>query len=369
MKHFIGFVKKEFYHIFRDKRTLIILFGMPVIQMMLFGYIITTEVKDARIAILDQSGDQTTRRIIDKLGSSGYFIITRYLTHENQIGECFRKGEVKEVVVFEPGFERKLQTNRKASVHVIADASDANSANLVVNYTAGIINDFVMKENASAALPMQIITESRMLYNPELKGVYMFVPGTMAMILILICALLTSISIVREKEMGTMEVLLVSPLKPLQIILGKVTPYVLLSFINVLTILLMSNFVFGLPVKGSVTLLIAESILFIILSLSIGILISSSTKSQMTAMIASMLGLMLPTILLSGFIFPVDNIPGWIQWICWMNPTTYYIIILKTVMLKGLGFMGVWKETLILIGVTLFLLGVSTKKFKVRLES
>ncbi|HOV12256.1 MAG TPA: ABC transporter permease [Bacteroidales bacterium] len=368
MKHFLGFVKKEFHHIFRDRRTLIILFGIPVAQMLLFGYIITTEVKDARIAILDHSKDETTRKIIDKLASSGYFIIAKYLSHEQEIADCFRQGTVKEVVVFEPDFARKLQNEKTASVHLIADASDANSANLVVNYTGAVINDFIAKENKSSAMPLQIITEPRMLYNPELKGVYMFVPGTMAMILVLICALLTSVSIVREKELGTMEVLLVSPLKPLQIVLGKVTPYIFLSFVNVITILLLSNFVFGLPVRGSITLLLAESFLFISLALSLGILISSSTSSQQMAMVASMLGLMLPSILLSGFIFPIDNMPGWIQWICYINPTTYFIVILKNIMLKGLGFMSVWKETAILAGITMFLLVVSTKKFKVRLD-
>lgn len=368
MKHFIGFVKKEFHHIFRDRRTLIILFGMPVAQMLLFGYIITTEVKDARIAILDHSNDETTLKIIDKLGSSGYFTIAKYLNNEQEIESSFRKGEVKEVVVFEPDFAKKLYKEKSASVHLIADASDANSANLVVNYTAAIINDFLAKEYSSSVIPMQIISESRMLYNPELKGVYMFVPGTMAMILVLICALLTSVSIVREKELGTMEVLLVSPLKPTQIVFGKVTPYIFLSFVNVITILLLSNFVFGLPVQGSIILLLAESLLFITLSLSLGILISSSTNSQQTAMFGAMLGLMLPTILLSGFIFPIDNMPGWIQWICYINPTTYFIIILKNIMLKGLGFMSVWKETAYLAGITIILLVISIKKFKVRLK-
>ncbi len=367
MKHFLGFVKKEFLHIFRDRRTLVILFGIPVVLMMLFGYIITTEVKDAKIAILDHSRDETTRKIIDKLASSGYFIISEYIQNEQQIESLFREGKVKEVVVFEPDFGLKLQKENTASVHLIADASDANSANLVINYTAAIINDFVAHENELRRVPMQLITESRMLYNPELKGVYMFVPGTMAMILVIICALLTSISLVREKETGTMEVLLVSPLKPAQIIFGKVTPYIALSFVNVITILLVSNYVFGLPVQGSLILLLAECLLFITLALSIGILISSITNSQQVAMFASLLGLMLPTILLSGFIFPIDNMPGWIQWICWLNPTTYFIIILKTIMLKGLGFAFVWKETAILLATTLFLLFVSTKKFNVRL--
>jgi ABC-2 type transport system permease protein len=368
MNHFSGFVIKEFYHIFRDRRTLAILFIMPVVQMLLFGFVVTNEIKDAKIGILDHSQDVVTRKITDKLGSSGYFIISKVLTNENEIEDCFRNGSVKEVVVFEPKFAERLQRENKASVHLIADASDANTANLIVNYTSAIINDYMRKENANVKLPMQINVESRMLYNEELKGVYMFVPGTMAMILILVCALLTSISIVREKELGTMEVLLVSPLRPLQIIVGKVMPYAVLSFVNVITILLLSNFVFGLPIQGSITLLLLESMLFIILSLSVGIFISTSTNSQQTAMLFSMMGLMLPTIILSGFIYPVENMPLILQWVCHINPSTYFIIIVKNIMLKGLGFMNVWKETLILCGMIVFFIAMSVRKFKIRLE-
>ena len=368
MKHFIGFVIKEFYHIFRDRRTLAILFLMPVIQMLLFGYVVTNEIKDAQIGILDRSQDVVTRKITDKLSSSGYFIITKLLSDENQIAESFRNGSVKEVVVFEANFAEKLQREKKASIHLIADASDANTANLIVNYTSAIINDYVKKENTTVSLPMQIVTESRMLYNEELKGVFMFVPGTMAMILILICALLTSVSIVREKELGTMEVLLVSPLRPLQIIIGKVMPYAVLSFINVITILLLSNFVFGLPIQGSILLLLLESMLFIILSLSVGIFISTSTNSQQTAMLLSMMGLMLPTIILSGFIYPVENMPMILQWVCHINPSTYFIVIIKNIMLKGLGFMMVWKETAIICGMIVFFITMSVRKFKIRLE-
>jgi ABC-2 type transport system permease protein len=368
MKHFKGFIIKEFYHIFRDKRTLAILFVMPVVQMLLFGYVVTNEIKDAKIAILDRSQDVVTRKITDKLASSGYFIIAKVLTNENQIEESFRNGSVKEVVVFEANFAEKLQRENKASVHLIADASDANTANLIVNYTSAIINDYVKKENSTLSLPMQIVTESRMLYNEELKGVFMFVPGTMAMILILICALLTSVSIVREKELGTMEVLLVSPLRPLQIIIGKVMPYAALSFVNVITILLLSNFVFGLPIQGSIALLLTESMLFIILSLSLGIFISTATNSQQTAMLISMMGLMLPTIILSGFIYPVENMPMILQWVCHIMPSTYFIIIVKSIMLKGLGIAGVWKETIVLAGMIVLFITLSVRKFKIRLE-
>lgn len=368
MRSFKGFIIKEFYHIFRDRRTLLILFAMPVLQMLLFGYVITNEIKDARIAVWDKSKDVVTRKITAKLIGSGYFNVVKEIHCEADIEPIFKEGSAKEVVVFDNNFAEKLGREGVADIHLIADASDANTANLVVSYTSAVINDFVLKELQSGAAPMRINTETRLLYNPEMKGVYLFVPGTMAMILILISALLTSVAIVREKETGTMEVLLVSPLKPSQIIIGKVTPYVTLSVINALSVILLSRFVFGLPVQGSYTLLIAECVLFIIMSLSLGILISTGTSSQQVAMMLSMVALLLPTIMLSGFIFPIENMPLWLQVICRVNPSTYFIIIEKNIMLKGTGFLSVWKETLVLLGYTLLFIGLSVKKFKVRLS-
>lgn len=368
MKRFLGFVIKEFYHIFRDKRTLLVLFGMPIAQMMLFGFVITSEIRDVKMAVLDHSKDNTTRRIIDKLTSTGYFQVVKNLQQESEIEEALRGGVIREVIVFEPNFEKKLEREGTASVHVITDASEANTASMMYNYTAGIIQDFVNKENNAPAMPMRIDVRSRNQYNENLESVYMFVPGIMAMILMLISALLTSISIVREKEMGTMEVLLVSPLNPLQVIIGKVTPYVLLSLVNAISIISLGYLVFGLPVQGNLFLLMAECMLFIMMALSLGILISTSTDSQQTAMFLSMLALMLPTILLSGFIYPIENMPLILQWISYAMPPKYFIIILKNIMLKGTDFSYVWKETLILIGMTLFFIGASVRRFKTRLE-
>jgi ABC-2 type transport system permease protein len=214
---------------------------------------------------------------------------------------------------------------------------------------------------------MQIVTETRMMFNEQLKGVYMFVPGIMAMILILISALLTSISIVREKELGTMEVLLVSPLRPIQIIVGKVMPYVLLSIINAAVIIIVGAVVFGMPVKGSILLLFAECTLYIIVSLSLGIFISTSTNSQQMAMLMSMFMLMLPTILLSGFIFPIANMPKILQVLCQVMPPRWFIVIIKNIMLKGTGFYYVWFETIILILMACVFIFLSYKKFKIRL--
>ncbi|MFC1733878.1 ABC transporter permease, partial [candidate division KSB1 bacterium] len=277
-------------------------------------------------------------------------------------------GKVKEVIVFESDFEKKLGKNHIADVQILADASDANTANLIVNYTSGIIKNYIREMNMESQGLIQIIPEVRMYYNENLKGVYMFVPGTMAMILMLISAMMTSISIAREKETGTMEALLVSPLKPIQIVLGKVTPYVALSFINAVTIIVLGYLVFDVPVQGSVVLLMAESILYIMLALSIGILISTLAKRQQTAMFISMFALMMPTILLSGFIFPIENMPILLQWLSALMPPRWFIIIIKNIMLKGVGFAYVWKETLILIAMMILFIGLSVKKFKIRLE-
>jgi ABC-2 type transport system permease protein len=367
MNRFWSFVKKEFYHIFRDPRTMLILFGMPIAQILIFGYVVTNEIKDVRIGIYDQSKDEVTREITNKILSSGYFLLDNNLNTDKNIEEIFKEGKVKEIIIFEPDFAKKLISNGYAAIQLIADASDANTANLIVNYTQAIIFDYIKKKNAGIQYPLQIIPEVRMLYNEELEGVYMFVPGTMALILMLISAMMTSISIAREKELGTMEVLLVSPLRPAQIILGKVTPYVVLSFINAVTIILLGYFVFDVPVKGSIVLLLAESMLFILLALSIGIFISTIIKSQQTAMFISMFALMMPTILLSGFIYPIENMPEILQWFSYIIPPRWFIIIIKNIMLKGTGFLYVWKETLILSVMIIFFIVLSIKKFKIRL--
>jgi len=363
-----GFIIKEFYHIFRDYRSMIILFGMPVIQVLLFGFALSTEVKNAPIAIIDHSNDQVTRAITSKLLSSGFFILSDQIPGEEYIEEIFRHGKVKEVIVFGSDFADKLEKDHQANIQVIADASDPNTANLLVNYTSAIISDYQQEYLKGMSLPVIVTTQSQMMYNPALESVYMFVPGVITILLMLITAMMTSISIAREKEIGTMEVLLVSPMRPIQIIAGKVLPYVLLAFVNAVSILLMSYFVLGMPVKGNLALLLSESLLFIIMALSLGIFISTVSKSQQMAMMLSMFALMLPTILLSGFIFPIENMPVPLQVLSNIMPPRWFIIIVKSIMIKGLGFQYIWKETLIIAGMALFFIALSIKKFKIRLE-
>lgn len=368
MKRFIGFVKKEFYHIFRDRRSLFILFGMPIAQIMLFGFAITNEINNVDIAIFDKSKDATTQEVINKITASKYFTNKKLINNESEIETIFKKGNVKAVLVFEKDFSKNLIKDNKATIQIITDATDPNTANTISNYTNSILQKYQQELNKDVPISYQIIPKSRMVYNPELKSVFMFVPGVMTIILMLVSAMMTSISITREKELGTMEILLVSPLKPFQVIIGKVFPYIFLSVINAIVIVLLSIFIFKMPVEGSLVLLGFESVLFIINALSLGILISTISETQQTAMMISLMGLMLPVILLSGFIFPINSMPVPLQVISNIIPAKWFIIILKGIMLKGVGISIIWKETLVLIGMTLFFMGLSVKKYKIRLE-
>ncbi len=368
MKRFFGFVRKEFQHIFRDKRTLLILFGLPIVMIVLFGFVVSTEIRDVKVGVWDRSMDQASIRATEKIFSSGYFLPAGYIDQEEELGELFRSGEARVVVVFEEGFERNLLRENRAAIKLITDASDANTAQLSLTYLQGVLMTYFQSMNQDVQLPWSVQIKSRMFYNEEMKGVYMFVPGLMALILMLISALMTSVTITREKEFGTMELLLASPLKPREIILGKVTPYVLLSFTNAMTIVLVGFLVFNVPVLGSLWLLMLECTLYISLALSLGVLISINAKSQQMAMFISMLGLMLPTILLSGFIFPIDNMPKILQWFSALMPARWFIVIVKNIMLKGTGFAFIWKETLILLGMTLIFILVAVKRFKIRLN-
>jgi len=368
MKRFIGFLIKEFYHIFRDFRTLLILFGMPVAQILLFGFAITNEIKDVKIAILDESKDNVTREISDKLLSSGYFLLYDNLQSVKDIEPEFRKGIIKEVIIFEPNFSDNLFKTGSANIQLIADASEPNLANMIVAYTTSIITNYRSEITKSEDVLPSINTEIKMRFNPNLKSVFMFVPGLMAVILLLVSALMTSISITKEKEMGTMEVLLVSPLKPFQIIIGKVIPYLLLAFVNAFVILGLAQFIFGVPIVGNTILLVLESALFVIVALSLGILISTISNNQQTAMMISLGGLMLPTIILSGYIFPIENMPIVLQIISNAVPARWFIAIVKGIMLKGSSFGYIMKETFVLIGMAVFFIFLSIIKFKTRLE-
>jgi len=368
MKQFLIFVRKEVFHILRDKRTLIILLGMPLVLVLLFGFAITNEINNARIALVDLAQDDLSRELSARLSASDYFTVESQLSHIDAIEPHFQKGKSKLAVVFPQKLEVNLQRGMPTEIQLVADATDPNTATTLINYAQAIIGQHMQERARINSPPLQIETTTKMLYNPRLKSVYMFVPGVMTVILMLVSAMMTSIAITREKELGTMEVLLVSPLRPFLIIVGKVIPYIVLALINTAVILALGTFVFNMPVEGSFVLLALESLLFVITSLALGILISTRTESQQVAMMISLMALMLPTILLSGFIFPIESMPRLLQIISNIIPAKWFIIIIKNIMLKGTGIEFVWKESIILLGMTLLFIAASVRNFKIRLE-
>ncbi|MDX9776077.1 MAG: ABC transporter permease [Petrimonas sp.] len=361
MKQFLSFVHKEFYHILRDGRTMLILLGMPVVQILLFGFAINMEVQHIRTVVFDPAQDAATRDITERLMANPYFHMQGYVYSPDEINKLLQRGETDVAIVYEQNFNENLVHSKKAQLQIIADASNPNTGTIVANYVTAIVSEY------RPHIPYRIEVENKLLYNPEMKSAYTFVPGIMGLVLMIICAIMTSISIVREKERGTMEVLLASPLKPGTVLISKTVPYLALSFINLITILLLSYFVLDVPIQGNLALLIAVSVLFIFLALSLGLLISTLVQTQVTAVLISGIGLMMPTLILSGMIFPIDNMPEPLQWASSVVPARWYIAAVKKVMIEGLGFTHVAKEVGILAGMVVFLIGASIAKIKNRL--
>lgn len=370
MKQFAAFVRKEFYHILRDRRTMLILIGMPIVQIILFGFAISTEVKNVRTVVLVTSADADTRYVVDRLDASEYFSV-KYIVHSiEEVDGLFRQGKAELAVVFPPDLPR--QRFDAESIQLIADAIDPNQAVTRGAYAGAVLaaaqRELRMISGSAPAQTGGLRIVSKLLYNPQMKSAYNFVPGVMGLILMLICAMMTSISIVREKETGTMEVLLVSPVSPLFVILSKAVPYLVLSLFNLATILLLSVFVLDVPVAGSLTALLGVSLLFIFVSLALGLLISCITRTQVAAMLASGMVLLIPTILLSGLIFPIESMPVILQAFSCIIPARWYIELVRKLMIEGVLFAYVWQETLVLACMAALLIGITARLFKNRLE-
>jgi ABC-2 type transport system permease protein len=368
MKQFLAFVRKEFYHVFRDRVTLLMLFGLPIAMIILFGFALTNEIKNSKIVICDYAKDVASQKIINQLEASKSFEIEKSILSHNEIETAFKTGKIKLVVVFPANFNNDLAHTNKAQIQIIADASDPNTGTTLTNYVQAIVSDYQRQFLNSNNNPYQISTQIRMLYNPELKGATNYVPGVMALVLLLVCVLMTSVSIVREKEKGTMEILLVSPFNPFLVIIAKALPYFLLSLVNLTIIILMSVFLLDVPFNGNIVLLYFVSSIFILTALALGLLISNSTDSQQAAMLISLMGMLIPTMLFTGFLFPLENMPVPLQIVANIIPSKWYYIIVKSIMIKGLGIAAIWKETLILTSMTAMLLLISFKKFKIRLS-
>ena len=352
MKQFISFVIKEARHILRDRRTMLILFGMPIVLMLLFGFAITNDVKNVRVVVVTSQMDHQTQAAVNRLAASEYFNITNSVGTSREAEQLIRNQKADMAVVFGLDFASK-----KSGLQFIVDASDPNMAQQWTTYAQQVIVNSQLS-----------FVNSKMLYNPQMKSAYNFVPAIMGMLLMLICAMMTSISIVREKEKGTMEVLLVSPVRPLMIIIAKAIPYLILAFAILVSILLMARYVLGVPLAGSIVWIFLVSAIYILLALSLGLLISNIATSQLMALLLSAMVLLMPIVMLSGMLFPIESMPTILQWLSAIVPPRYYIEAMRKLMIMGVGLGEVMREITILSGMTLLLLVISLAKFKIRLE-
>ena len=361
MKEIFAFIQKEFRHIFRDRRTTLIVLVMPIVQIILFGFAISTEVHNAVVDVVGDPGDPVVRNIIDRIDNNKYLSIGEFHNSPAEAEVRIRKGKANAFLCFERDFDKKFSSQGKAVIQIVSDGSDPNSAQIVMNYIKGVLQssqvEFSERMFGVGATSMR--PNVQLMYNPAMNSSYNFVPGVMGLILMLICSMMTAVSIVEEKEMGTMELVLVSPVKPFWIILSKLIPYLFLSLINFVSVLLLAHYVMEVPIRGSLTLLGS--------SLGLGLLVSVISKTQQTAMLLCGMGLTMPTMLLSGIIFPCESMPVALQALSDVIPAKWFIIIVKKIMIQGVGLQEIAKELTILSGMAVFLLWVSVKNFKTRL--
>jgi ABC-2 type transport system permease protein len=361
-----AFVVKEIRHILRDRQTLAILILLPLAQVTLFGYALRNDVREIRIAFVDPAPDHATSALQSRFAGNGTFTVVSASPTTAGLAPLFRRGGVDVALVFAPDFAAGLAHGSPARLLLISDAADPNTGSTMQAYASAVIAGYQAELRADES-GVRIMPQLRMRYNPTLESVNLFVPGLIALVLTLVSALMTAISLSREKERGTLEILLVSPLRPWQIITGKVMPYLLLAFANAVTALLAAWLLFGVPFRGSVPLLLAASVLYTMVGLALGVVIATLTSSQRAAMVGALVGTMLPNALLSGMIFPISSLPGWLKAVTVVVPARWFIIIARGIMLKGVGIHYLWDELLILAGMLIVLMALAIRSFKPRL--
>ena len=364
MNQFISFVIKETKHIVRDRRTMLILFGVPVVMMLIFGFAITTDVRNVKVTVVTAVMNPRIQQVVQLIDASEYFVVTHTVSNTQEAKQLLADHQADMAIVFSNDFAND-RYSEQASVQFLVDYTDPNMAEQRVSYIQQIIMDELRSQQT---IQQQAIANTKLLYNPQMKSAYNFVPGIMGMLLMLICAMMTSVSIVREKERGTMEVLLVSPVKPLYIMIAKTVPYFVLSIFILISILLISKFILAVPIEGSVITILAVSLLYIVLALALGMLISVVSQTQVVALLISGMLLIMPSTMLSGMIYPIESMPTVIQYISTIVPTRWYVSAIKKVMIMGVGVDMIYEELIIMLGMTLLFLGIALKKFKIRLS-
>lgn len=359
-------LRKEFIHILRDKITLSLVLAMPIALVLLFGFTISADIRNAKISILDQAKDTQSKHLVDKLSASGYFQVVSHPNNEVEIDNDFKEKGIKLALIIPTNFEEQISKEQNVTIQVINDVSDLNVASILNNYVRAVVYDFTEEYNEQNDPTGGFELTTKMLYNPESSSVYMFVPGIITLIMVLVTALMSSISLAREKETGTMRMLLITPVKKNFIIVGKVIPYMIISFVSTISILVISVFVFKMPINGSLLMLLFLCIIFMLTAASFGMLISSISRTQVDAMMITMMGLFLPTVLLSGFLFPLNSMPYVFQILANIFPAKWFILAIKDVMIKGSGFFDIWNYLLILFVMAVVFIIVSVARLDKR---
>lgn len=368
MKQFGSFVLKEFRHILRDRRTVLILLIMPITQLILFGFAISVEIRNINIAVIAPEQSETIRQIVEKIDANEYFTVAGQFTSSDEIVSLMQREKIDVALRFGDSFDRGLTSADGAVAQIVIDASNPNTAAAEAMYLQGIITSYFAEKYPAALSDPPIRPNVQLLYNPRMESAYNFVPGVMGLIMVIICSMMTAISIVREKEIGTMEVMLVSPVKPISIIIAKMIPYFTISCVNLTTILLLARFVLGVPLAGSIFWLCTASLLYIILALAIGLFISTISQTQVAAMLLASIVSMMPIIMFSGMIFPIESMPRALQWLTNIIPAKWYISAMRKLMIEGLSFRYVITELSVLTAMTAALIAIALAKFKNRLE-
>jgi ABC-2 type transport system permease protein len=338
-----------------------------VVQVLIFGFAVRTDVQDIAIAIVDPAPDVATAELRQRIAASDRFHVVEVATSSAGLDARFRDGSIRQALVLPSEVERRIGRGDSLPIQLLTDGSDPNTGGIMQGYATAIVERWY-RDLVPGHAGLRIETQPRMRYNPTLESAHLFVPGLIAFVLTIVSALMTAISIAREKETGTMEMLLVSPIRPVAIVAGKVIPYIVLGFVSVLLVLVAARTVFEVPLRGSLLLLLAESGLYIITALALGIVISTRAPNQRTAMIAALAGLMLPTMILSGFIFPIDSLPRPLQILSYIVPARWFLTIVRGIMLKGAGLATLWQETLVLVGMTLLFLVRGSRGLAIRLD-
>lgn len=376
MKTILHFIKKEFLQFKRDPKMFALILIAPIVQLIFLGYAANFDVEVVHTAIYDMDKTEASRKYIDSFDATGYFSIDYYVNDYEEMTELIDNAEVILGVVIPNDFEKKIKRRETAQVQAIFDGSDGNTASIAAGYLQGVTQKYskeivtdIRNKLGIKVIPVGTVkSETRVWYNPELKTRNFMVPGIVGLLLMIITLILTSLAVVKEKEIGTLEQLIVTPIKPIQMIIGKLVPFIMLGFVAVVMVITAMHFIFGIDVKGSIVLLFAASFIFILSTLGLGLFVSTISKTQQQAMMLAIFLIMMPMVFLSGFAFPIENMPQIIQWTTYVIPLRYFMTIIRGIILKGIGITDLWPELLAMFGLGVFILAMSVLRFQKRID-